>query len=52
MSRVIVVTAGARVVKVCASWNDYDLWLENSNWSESDVNGVSASVFEAEDLNR
>lgn len=48
--RVIVVqekTSGM-VIKVCASWDDYDVWLDQKThgWGDEDLNTTDARVNE------
>lgn len=45
--RVIVVTheASGQLLKVCASWEDYDAWQEQSDWEKYDVDTWDAAVY-------
>ena len=47
--RVIVVTheASGQLLKVCASWDDFDSWIDRNDWEKHEVKSLDAAVYEA-----
>ena len=48
MERVIVVQdeASGELIKVCASWDDFDAWLSLSEWERHDVDASDEPVYQ------